>query len=82
MISKDIASHCDSIPQHVRAAQLLKNSGKDIRAGDIISFVKTISGAGAKPAKSAKQNEIDVEKYLEYMKSSFRSNPRFAWLRL
>ncbi len=71
MISKDIASYRDSIPQHVRAAQLLKNSGKDIRAGDIISFVKTISGAGAKPAKLAKQNEIDVEKYLEYMKSTF-----------
>ena len=71
MIGKDIAGYRDTIPQHVRAAQLLQKSGKDIRAGDIISFVKTISGDGAKPVKLAKANEIDVEKYIEYMRSTF-----------
>jgi DNA polymerase elongation subunit (family B) len=71
MIGKDIAGYRDSIPQHVRAAQQLQKSGKDIRAGDIISFVKTNNADGAKPAKMARANEIDVEKYIEYMRSTF-----------
>ncbi|MDA4129330.1 MAG: hypothetical protein OK457_01030 [Thaumarchaeota archaeon] len=71
MIGKDITGYKDTIPQHVRAAQLLQKSGKEIRAGDIISFVKTISGDGAKPAKLAKPSEIDAEKYIEYMRSTF-----------
>jgi len=71
MIGKDISGYKDSIPQHVRAAQLLQKSGKDIRAGDIISFVKTISGDGAKPVKLAKPSEIDADKYIEYMRSTF-----------
>ncbi len=71
MIGKEISRYKDSIPQHVRAAQLLQKGGAEIRAGDIISFVKTTSGDGAKPAKLAKANEIDVDKYLEYMKSTF-----------
>lgn len=71
MIGKDIGGYRDSIPQHVRAAQLLQKSGKDVRAGDIISFVKTNTADGAKPAKMAKANEIDVDKYIEYMRSTF-----------
>jgi DNA polymerase, archaea type len=71
MIGKDISGYKDSLPQHVRAAQLLQRSGKEIRAGDIISFVKTISGDGAKPVKLARPNEIDVDKYIEYMRSTF-----------
>ncbi len=71
MIGKDIAGYRDSIPQHVRAAQLLQRSGKDVRAGDIISFVKTNNADGAKPAKMARANEIDVDKYIEYMRSTF-----------
>jgi DNA polymerase I len=71
MIGKEISRYKDTIPQHVRAAQLLQKSGTEIRAGDIISFVKTTSGDGAKPTKLAKPMEIDVDKYLEYMKSTF-----------
>ncbi len=71
MIGKDIAGYRDSVPQHVRAALQLQRSGKDIRAGDIISFVKTNTTDGAKPAKMAKPNEIDVDKYIEYMRSTF-----------
>ena len=71
MIGKEISRYKDSIPQHVRAAQLLQKNGAEIKAGDIISFVKTTSGEGAKPAKLAKPLEIDVDKYLEYMKSTF-----------
>jgi DNA polymerase I len=71
MIGKEISRYKDSTPQHVRAAQLLQKSGQEIKAGDIISFVKTTTGDGAKPAKLAKPVEIDVDKYLEYMKSTF-----------
>jgi DNA polymerase I len=71
MIGKEISRYKDTIPQHVRAAQLLQKKGTEIRAGDIISFVKTTSGDGAKPTKLARPMEIDVDKYLEYMKSTF-----------
>lgn len=71
MIGKEITSYKDNIPQHVRAAQILKASGKDIKAGDIISFVKTTTGDGAKPASITRKDEIDVEKYLDYMRSTF-----------
>ncbi|HZW58526.1 MAG TPA: DNA-directed DNA polymerase I [Nitrososphaerales archaeon] len=71
MIGKDISGYRDNIPQHVRAAQLLQKAGREIKAGDIISFVKTTTGDGAKPASLTRKDEIDVEKYLEYMKSTF-----------
>ena len=71
MIGKDIAGYRDNIPQHVRAAQLLQKSGREIKAGDIISFVKTTTGDGAKPVSLTRKDEVDVEKYLEYMRSTF-----------
>ncbi len=71
MIGKEISGYKDSIPQHVRAAQLLQKSGKEIKAGDIISFVKTTTGDGAKPAALTRKEEVDIDKYLEYMKSTF-----------
>ncbi len=71
MIGKEISRYKDSIPQHVRAAQLMQKGGTEIRAGDIIAFVKTTTGDGVKPVKLAKPSEIDVDKYLEYMKSTF-----------
>ena len=71
MIGKEISSYRDNIPQHVRAAQILKNSGREIKAGDIISFVKTTTGDGAKPVSVARKDEIDIEKYLDYMRSTF-----------
>ena len=71
MIGKDIASYKDTIPQHVRAAQILKNSGKDVKAGDIISYVKTTTGEGAKPSSLTRKDEVDVDKNLDYMRSTF-----------
>ncbi|MGI0078253.1 MAG: DNA polymerase domain-containing protein, partial [Nitrososphaerales archaeon] len=71
MIGKEISRYKDTIPQHVRAAQLLQQNGKEIKAGDIISFVKTNTADGAKPASIARKDEIDVDKYLEYMRSTF-----------
>ncbi|MGI0019123.1 MAG: DNA polymerase domain-containing protein [Nitrososphaera sp.] len=59
------------LPQHIKAAMLLKDKGREIKAGDIISYVKTKGGDGVKPVQLAKAEEIDTEKYLEAMESTF-----------
>ena len=45
--------------------------GKTFKKGDIISFVKTITEPGVKPVELARVDEIDITKYLEFMKSTF-----------
>jgi DNA polymerase I len=60
------------LPQHIKAAKMLVDAGKrEIRAGDVISYVKIKTGDGVKPVEIAKQEEIDTEKYLETMESTF-----------
>jgi DNA polymerase I len=59
------------LPQHIKAAKLLVDIGKEIKAGDIISYVKTKTGDGVKPVELAKAEEIDTEKYLEAMEATF-----------
>lgn len=58
------------LPQHIKAAKLLADKGREIKAGDIISYVKTKTGDGVKPVELAKADEIDTEKYLETMEST------------
>jgi DNA polymerase elongation subunit (family B) len=64
-------SSMSGLPQHVKAAMLLRNSNKEVKAGEIISFVKTKGGYGVKPTVQAKPEDIDVEKYIEYASSMF-----------
>jgi DNA polymerase I len=71
MMGKPTAKYSDTTPQHVRAAQQLERQGREIKAGDIISFVKTKAPPFVKPAELAKPEEIDVEKYIEYARSMF-----------
>lgn len=61
------------LPQHIKAAKMLveADKGHEIRAGDIISYIKTNTGEGVKPVELAKPEEIDTEKYLETMESTF-----------
>ncbi|HEU5461316.1 MAG TPA: DNA-directed DNA polymerase I, partial [Nitrososphaeraceae archaeon] len=60
------------LPQHIKAAMLLHQSGREIKAGDIISYVKTKTNDGVKPVDLLRNiNEIDTEKYLEAMESTF-----------
>jgi DNA polymerase, archaea type len=59
------------LPQHIKAAKLLADEGKELRAGDIISYVKTKTADGVKPVGYARPEEIDTEKYLEAMESTF-----------
>src|SRR5215216_3906034 len=60
------------LPQHIKAAKLLLDNGKEIKAGDIISYVKTKTGEGVKPIDLLiRMEDIDTEKYLETMEATF-----------
>jgi DNA polymerase I len=59
------------LPQHIKAAKLLSDNGRVIKAGDIISYVKTKTGDGVKPVELAKPEDIDTEKYLATMEATF-----------
>jgi len=66
-----LSSQMSGLPQHVKAAILLRNSNKEVKAGEQISFVKTKGGHGVKPTSQAKPEDIDVDKYIEYASSMF-----------
>ena len=67
----EAASNFKGLPQHIKAAKLLTDIGREVKAGDIISYVKTKTSDGVKPVGFAKPEEIDTEKYLETMESTF-----------
>lgn len=69
MLTKPLDSYVKTTPQHVKAARQLKALNHSIVAGDIISFVKVKSGV--KPVQTARIEEIDVDKYLEHIKTTF-----------
>ena len=71
MIGKALSGFQGTTPQHVKAAKLLQDNGREIKAGDIISFVKTRTPPNVKPVALARMDEIDVDKYLEYASSMF-----------
>jgi DNA polymerase I len=71
MISKSLDDYVKTTPQHVKAAELLSNRGVEVRAGDLISFVKVVGETGVKPVQVASIEEIDVRKYIEYLDSTF-----------
>jgi len=58
-------------PQHVKAAKLLKEKGIDIKAGDLIRFVKVSKDPHVKPVELATDRDIDIEKYIAYLRSTF-----------
>jgi len=70
-ISKPPERYTKTTPQHVKAALLLVKAGYDIKPGDIISFIKSMDDVGVKPVQLANIKEIDVDKYIEYLKSTF-----------
>jgi DNA polymerase, archaea type len=84
VLGDELSSYTKTTPQHVKAARILEKSGKDLRAGDLISFVKVIKSssrgsssddpnvnAGVKPVELTSRNEVDVEKYIAYLHSTF-----------
>ena len=68
MMSKAPAEYVKTIPQHIRAAKQLETI-REIKKGDIISYVKILNKPGVKPVEMAKQSEIDSSKYMEFMEN-------------
>jgi DNA polymerase I len=71
VLGDDLRHYTKTTPQHVKAAKILEESGVEIKAGDLISFVKTIREPHVKPVELATKNEIDVDKYIAYLHSTF-----------
>jgi len=71
MMGKPTGKYNGTTPQHVRAAMQLEEKGKEIKAGEIIAYVKTKNPPYVKPATLARPDEIDAEKYIEYAHSMF-----------
>lgn len=68
--SKD-SNSIKGIPQHIKAAKQLVELGQELKAGDIISYVKTRTLDGVKPVSLVNKSEVDNEKYLETMEATF-----------
>ena len=71
-LGKSPSAYEKTIPQHVRAAQILaKEKNIFLDKGDSISFVKVIGKENVKPLELAKKEEVDITKYHEMLKSTF-----------
>jgi len=71
VLGKIPEAYTKTVPQHVRAAFVLKDMGHDLKAGDLISFVKVVKKPRVKPVQLASNSEIDVDKYVGYLHSTF-----------
>jgi len=71
VLGEEIEHYTKTTPQHVKAAKILKENGLELRAGDLISFVKVTKEPHVKPVELATKNEIDVDKYIAYLHSTF-----------
>ena len=69
MISKAPKDYTKTVPQHIRAAKQLE-SIREIKKGDIISYVKILNKPGVRPIEMARKSEIDTSKYMEFMEST------------
>jgi DNA polymerase I len=71
VLGEELERYTKTTPQHVKAAKILQQSGVELRAGDLISFVKTIRPPHVKPVELATNHEVDVDKYIAYLHSTF-----------
>ncbi len=72
MLTKPTSGYVKTTPQHVKAAMMLeKKKGIRIPPGAVISFVKTKDKNGVKPVEFATKEDLDLDKYLEIMETTF-----------
>ncbi|BBG23976.1 DNA-directed DNA polymerase I [Sulfuracidifex tepidarius] len=71
MLSRSVEHYKKTTPQHVKAAEQLKEAGVQVLPRDIIMFVKVKTKDGVKAVQLAKLNEIDSDKYLDAVRSTF-----------
>ncbi len=70
-LNKPIEAYTKNTPQHVKAARQLVAAGVQVLPGDVISFVKVRGREGVKPVQLARLTEVDIDKYVDTMKSIF-----------
>jgi DNA polymerase I len=71
MMGRDTGSYKKTTPQHVKAAKQLEGTGIEVKSGELIAFVKVTGEQGVKPVQLAKLDDIDIQKYMEYLRSTF-----------
>lgn len=71
VLGEEPKHYIKTTPQHVKAARILEKKGIELKAGDLISFVKVTKEPHVKPVELATKNEIDVDKYIAYLHSTF-----------
>lgn len=71
-LSKRPEEYTKITPQHVKAARLLMKYNVKVEVGDIISYVKVKGHDGVKPVQLARIDEIDEEKYLDHLETTFK----------
>ncbi|MFB3888584.1 MAG: DNA-directed DNA polymerase I [Candidatus Bathyarchaeia archaeon] len=71
VLGEELERYTKTTPQHVKAAKILQKSGVELRAGDLIRFVKTVRDDHVKPVELVTKNEVDVDKYVAYLHSTF-----------
>ena len=55
----------------MKAAKQLEGTGVEVKSGELIAFVKVIGEQGVKPVQLAKIDDIDIQKYMDYLRSTF-----------
>ena len=71
MLSRSVERYTKTTPPHVKAARKLISRGIQVGAGDIIAYVKTRDRDGVEPLEFARKEQVDVDKYIEYLFSTF-----------
>ena len=71
VLGEDLQHYTKTTPQHVKAARILQKNGVEIKAGDVISFIKVIREPRVKPVEVTTRNEVDVDKYVAHLQSTF-----------
>jgi len=72
-MTKGLEQYGKTIPQHVRAALILKDAGYDVPAGTIVEYVKTKGNEGVLPVQIAREQGfwLDKDKYIDTLRSVF-----------
>lgn len=71
VLGKPPSAYTKTTPQHVKAARQLEKKGVEIKAGDLIRFVKVTKEPYVKPVELASDGEVDADKYIAYLQSTF-----------
>lgn len=70
-LSKRLEDYDKTEPQHVKAAKYLLSKGYNVGQGLEVSYIKTMGKERVKPTNLTKTEEVDVKKYIEFLKSAF-----------